>query len=150
MLVVFDIFGQNYDLSARSPVKIAVVFCLNGRTGIKSSRYVLTRILWTLVGRAISRHNSHVIYRLPPAGGRFVYISDGLRRTPSLCADCGRVRLRTEIRSRERKCADTTDAGCSFPGWPFAMLKYKYLFQIRKHFYRTALGNCCGLKLPKC
>jgi len=40
------------------------------------------------------------------------------------------------------------------PGWPFPLtLKYKYIFEmthIRKQFYRTALGNCYGLKLPKC
>jgi len=37
-------------------------------------------------------------------------------------------------------------------GWPFSMLKYKYIFQIKyieKQFYQTALGNCYGLKLPK-
>jgi len=37
-------------------------------------------------------------------------------------------------------------------GWPFLMIKYKYIFQIKhtEAFYQTALGNCYGLKLPKC
>ena len=32
------------------------------------------------------------------------------------------------------------------------MLKYKYVFQIKytKAIYQKALGNCYGLKLPKC
>jgi len=36
--------------------------------------------------------------------------------------------------------------------WPLPMLKYKYIFKwnIRKRFYQTALGNCYGLKSPKC
>ena len=38
--------------------------------------------------------------------------------------------------------------------FPFPMPKYEYIFQIksyvRKHFYRTALGNCYGLKLARC
>jgi len=43
-----------------------------------------------------------------------------------------------------------------FPGWPFPMLKYKYIFEIKytktilSFFYQTALGNCYGLKLAKC
>jgi len=38
------------------------------------------------------------------------------------------------------------------PGWPFPTLKYKYIFKynIRKLFCQTALGDCYGLKLPKC
>ena len=37
-------------------------------------------------------------------------------------------------------------------GWPFPMVKYKYIFQIKytEAIYQTALGNCYGLKLPKC
>jgi len=38
-------------------------------------------------------------------------------------------------------------------GWPFPAMKYKYIFfkyNTRKQFYRTALGNCYGLKLAKC
>ena len=31
---------------------------------------------------------------------------------------------------RERKCADTIDTAV-FLGWPFQMLKYQYIFQIR-------------------
>ena len=36
-------------------------------------------------------------------------------------------------------------------GWPFLMLKYKYIFPIRyrKQFYQTALENCYSLKLLK-
>jgi len=35
--------------------------------------------------------------------------------------------------------------------WPFPMLKYKYVSQIKytENFYQTALGNWYGLKLPK-
>ena len=37
-------------------------------------------------------------------------------------------------------------------GWPFPVLKYEYIFQIKytKQLYQTALGNCYGLKLAKC
>ena len=37
-------------------------------------------------------------------------------------------------------------------GWPFPILKYRYIFRIKytKQFYRIALGNCYGLKLAKC
>jgi len=37
-------------------------------------------------------------------------------------------------------------------GWPFPILKYRYIFRIKytKQFYRTAHGNCYGLKLAKC
>jgi len=39
-------------------------------------------------------------------------------------------------------------------GWPFPMLKYKYVFQIEYTeailFYQTTRGNRYGLKLPKC
>jgi len=50
--------------------------------------------------------------------------------------------------NRERKCADTID---TVQGWPFPMLKYKYIFQIKiqKQFYQTALENCYGLKYQK-
>jgi len=36
--------------------------------------------------------------------------------------------------------------------WPFPMLKYKYLFQIKymAAILMNQLGNCHGLKLPKC
>jgi len=36
-------------------------------------------------------------------------------------------------------------------GWPFKMMKYKHIFQIKytKQFYQTALGNCYGLELTK-
>jgi len=38
-------------------------------------------------------------------------------------------------------------------GWPFPMLKYKYVFQIEYTeailFYQTTRGNRYGLKLPK-
>jgi len=40
-----------------------------------------------------------------------------------------------------------------FLGWPSSMLKYKYIFfkqNLWQQFYQTALGNCYGLKLPKC
>ena len=49
---------------------------------------------------------------------------------------------------RKRKCADTVGTvlvPCM--GWLFPMLKYKYIFRIK---YTEALGNCYGLKLPKC
>jgi len=54
--------------------------------------------------------------------------------------------------SSERKCADTT-ATVLFPGLAISSAKiYLYFFKynIRKQFYQTALGNCYGLKLPKC
>ena len=38
-------------------------------------------------------------------------------------------------------------------GWPFPMLKYKYIFfkyNRRKQFYQTVLGNLYALKLAKC
>jgi len=36
-----------------------------------------------------------------------------------------------------------------FLGWPFPMVKYKYIFQIKytKQFHHTTLGKCYGLKL---
>ena len=58
---------------------------------------------------------------------------------------------------KERKYADRAynwhSAGSL--GWPFPMLKCKYIFQIKYteafyQFYQTALENCYGLKLPKC
>ena len=44
------------------------------------------------------------------------------------------------------------NAPIQFPGCPFPLLKYQYIFRIkkRKQFCQTALGNCYGLKLPKC
>jgi len=48
---------------------------------------------------------------------------------------------------RERKCADTV------PWLPISIAKISVYFSYlkkRRQFCQTALGNCYGLKLPKC
>ena len=52
--------------------------------------------------------------------------------------------VRLYPRNRERKCADTI--GTVLVPWPFPMLKYKYIFQIK---YTEAIVSNSTRKLPK-
>jgi len=58
--------------------------------------------------------------------------------------------VRLHPRNRERKCADTI--GTVLVPWPFPMLKYKYIFQIK--YTEAILSNSTRklpkLRLPKC
>jgi len=78
--------------------------------------------------------------------------------THKMAAKTGWHRYESKLRHchpvyREGKRADTIGTVLVSLGWPFPLLKYKYIFQIKYTvaiLCQTALGNCYGLKLPKC